>query len=155
MKSRAGEYADKGDYHLSLDPSWPYLPVYLAKMAWVRRILDRTDPGKRILDVGCGEGTLVEEYRMKGYDIAGLDLNYASDYVEKGSILDIQYADESFDIVMNLDVLEHLNFNQQEKAVSECARILKPQGIFLVSVPNMAHFLSRLSFAIAGQIGVS
>ncbi|MBS1250434.1 MAG: putative S-adenosylmethionine-dependent methyltransferase [Chloroflexi bacterium] len=152
MRFREGEYAHKGDYHRSLDPSWPYLPVYLEKMSKVRQFLDKKDPQKRILDAGCGEGVLVEEFHQRGYSITGLDLNYSSDLVKKGSILDIPYPDGVFDIVLNLDVLEHLSFKHQKVAVGEFARVLKPNGILFVSVPNLAHFASRLTFVTAGKL---
>ena len=35
---RRGEYAARGDYHRTLDPSWDYYPTYLAKLEAVRRI---------------------------------------------------------------------------------------------------------------------
>src|SRR5688572_19544878 len=76
VTQRSAEYLARGDYHRELDESWAYLPVYLEKMRRVRRFLE----GKqhlRILDVGCGEGVLVDEYHSKGYDIVGLDLNFS------------------------------------------------------------------------------
>lgn len=152
MKFREGEYANKGDYHRTLDSSWPYLPVYLEKMSNVRQFLDKINPKNHILDAGCGEGVLVEEYHQRGYSITGIDLNYSSDLVKKGSIVDIPYPDSAFDIVLNLDVLEHLAFMQQKNAIREFARVLKPNGLLFVSLPNLAHFASRLMFATSGKL---
>ena len=78
---KAGEYRAKGDYHRDLDRTWPYCPVYLAKIARIEKLLDGFGD-RKILDVGCGEGVLVEKYREKGFDIVGLDLNYSSRYVK-------------------------------------------------------------------------
>lgn len=151
-KGYFGEYAEKGDYHIDLDQNWPYLPVYLAKMALVRQFLDQCDLASKIIDLGCGEGVLVNEYRQRGLDIIGLDMNYETEWVLRGSLLDTGYPDASFDTVLCLDVLEHLNFSEQERAVSEIARILQPGGVFLLTVPNLAHLASRLSFLVRGKL---
>ena len=149
---RLGEYAEKGNYHVVLDHDWPYTPVYLAKMAYVRRFLNDIDPATRIIDLGCGEGILVQEYKERGMNIIGLDLNYESAHVKRGDMLNTGYPDGSFDIALCLDVLEHLPFESQGKAIAEIARILRPDGIFLMSVPNLAHLVSRLSFLVTGNL---
>jgi 2-polyprenyl-3-methyl-5-hydroxy-6-metoxy-1,4-benzoquinol methylase len=77
-----------------------------------------------------------------------MDLNYSSKLIFKGNILTTPFADENFDVIINLDVLEHMIFPQQESAVREFARILKPGGNFFVSIPNLAHLLSRISFLL-------
>jgi SAM-dependent methyltransferase len=152
MAERTGEYAARGDYHRHLDKRWAYYPVYVEKMRVVRRFLDRLPSGTRILDVGCGEGLLVEEYRARGVEISGLDLNYESPAVRRGDITQLPFEAGSFDIVLALDVIEHLNFADQDQAIAEIERILKPGGQFLVTVPNLAHFSSRLSFLLTGRL---
>lgn len=149
---KSGEYELYGDYHIQLDPNWPYLPVYLYKIALVRNYLELCSATEKILDAGCGEGVLVREYRERGYDILGMDLNYASEVVMQGSILATGFEDGRFDRVLCLDVLEHLSFSDQELALAEFARILKPEGKLLLSVPNLAHLASRLSFLLTGKL---
>lgn len=151
MTSRSGEYADRGDYHRQLDPRWPYYPIFQEKQRFVRRYLDQFPKTHRILDAGCGEGLLVEEYRQRGYDISGLDLNYESEHVQRGSLLDLPYADASWDVVLALDVLEHLPLLEQPVALHEIARVLRPGGSFCLAVPNLAHFSSRLAFLFTGK----
>jgi len=151
-ESRFGEYASKGNYHAVLDHDWPYAPVYLAKMVYVRKYLNKVDPATRIIDLGSGEGILVREYRERGMNITGLDLNYESPYVRRGDMLDTGYPDGSYDMALCLDVLEHLTFESQGKAIAEIARIIRPGGTFLMSVPNMGHLASRLSFLVTGNL---
>ena len=152
MKYWTGEYATKGEYHKTLDPHWPYLAVYLEKIAYARQFLDQIEPSQRILDAGCGEGILVNEYHRRGYNIIGMHLNYSSNLVFKGNILVPPYTDNTFDVIINLDVLEHLSFTDQEIALKEFSRILKPGGFFFVTIPNLAHILSRFSFLLRGEL---
>ena len=86
-----GEYATRGDYHRSPSPDWDYYPTYMAKLAWVRQYLDRLPPGTRVLDAGCGEGVLVESYAGR-LRIAGVDDNYSSAHVIRGSLMALPYG---------------------------------------------------------------
>jgi SAM-dependent methyltransferase len=148
---RRGEYAERGDYHRALDPDWDYYPTYLAKLDAVRRWLDSLPPQTRVLDAGCGEGVLVDEYASR-IAIEGLDENYASQRVRSGSVLALPYPDGSFDRALCLDVLEHLTFDDQPRALAELFRVLKSGGELLVSVPNLAHLQSRLHFLFTGRL---
>lgn len=148
---RGWEYAQKGDYHKNLDPDWSYTPTYLKKMHHVRKFLDSLPKGTKILDAGCGEGVLVEEYLDKGYLIQGIDLNYESKIVIKGNILNMPFEDKSFDIVLLLDVFEHLAFSNQPKVIKEIQRVLSGEGYLLASIPNLAHLNSRVMFSMSGK----
>lgn len=148
---REGEYAERGDYHRRLDPDWDYLPTYLAKLAWVRRYLDALPRGARVLDAGCGEGILVEEYAGR-LAIEGVDANYASPHVRTGSLMDLPYEACAFDRVLCLDVLEHIAYSDQPRALAEIHRVLAPGGEAVVSVPNLAHLQSRLHFLVTGRL---
>ena len=149
---RTGEYARRGDYHVNPERNWPYLPVYLEKMKMARAFLDGCSNRDVIYDMGCGEGVLVDEYRNAGYSITGMDLNYSSDSVMKRSFLNSGLADDSVDVLLCLDVIEHLVFVEQEQALKEFVRVLKPGGRALITVPNLAHLASRISFLFAGRL---
>lgn len=149
---RRNEYLQKGEYHKNLDPSWRYKPVYLEKMRFVKGFLQRRKKSEKIIDLGCGEGTLVEKFNKQGYDIRGIDYNYTSRYVKQGDITKLQEVNCSYDVVLCLDVVEHLTFAQQEKAFSEMSRILKKGGIALVSMPNLAHIACRPFFLLTGRL---
>ncbi len=149
---RDGEYQTKGDYHKEPDRKWKYYPIYVAKTEYLTKFLEAIPKTAKILDAGCGEGVLVEKYRKMGYDIRGLDLNYSSECVTKGDLLNTPFKDEMFDVVLCLDVIEHLNFEDQEPALREIRRILKGDGMVLLAIPNLAHVASRLSFLFTGNL---
>ena len=148
---RGGEYAVRGDYHRALDPDWEFYPTYIAKLTAVRRWLDRLPEGTRVLDAGCGEGVLVDEYAAR-LRIQGIDPNYSSDRVATGSLTALPYADGSFDRALCLDVLEHLSFEDQPRALAELFRVLTAGGELLVSIPNLAHLQSRIHFLLLGRL---
>jgi len=148
---RGGEYAARGDYHRTPDPSWDYYPTYLAKLAFVRRYLDPLPASTRVLDAGCGEGILVEEYAER-LAITGVDANYSSARVLHGSLTALPFPDGTFDRALCLDVLEHLSFEDQPRALGELFRVLRPGGELLVSVPNLAHLQSRIQFLLRGRL---
>ena len=148
---RGGEYAARGDYHRTPDPSWDYYPTYLAKLAFVRRYLDALPASTRVLDAGCGEGILVEEYAER-LAITGVDANYSSARVLHGSLTALPFPDGTFDRALCLDVLEHLSFEDQPRALGELFRVLRPGGELLVSVPNLAHLQSRIQFLLRGRL---
>jgi SAM-dependent methyltransferase len=148
---RGGEYAARGDYHREPDPSWDYYPTYLAKLEAVRAWLNSLPASTRVLDAGCGEGVIVHEYAGR-LAIEGVDANYASDRVRNGSVTALPYEAASFDRALCLDVLEHLTFAEQPVALGELARVLRPGGQLLVSVPNLAHLQSRVHFLFQGRL---
>jgi SAM-dependent methyltransferase len=149
--ARTGEYAERGDYHRHLSPGWEFYPTYLAKLDAVRRYLARLPPATRVLDAGCGEGLLVEEFRGQ-LAIEGLDPHYSSARVRRGSLTALPYADAAFDRALCLDVLEHLTFDEQPRALAELHRVLAPGGELFVSVPNLAHLQSRVHFLLLGRL---
>jgi SAM-dependent methyltransferase len=148
---RGGEYAARGDYHREPDPSWDYYPTYLAKLEAVRAWLNPLRPSTRVLDAGCGEGVIVREYAGR-LAIEGVDANYASEHVHHGSVTALPYEAGTFDRALCLDVLEHLTFEEQPKALAELYRVLRPGGELLVSVPNLAHLQSRVHFLLQGRL---
>jgi ubiquinone/menaquinone biosynthesis C-methylase UbiE len=148
---RRGEYAARGDYHRSLDPSWDYYPTYLAKLAAVRAYLDALPRGTRVLDAGCGEGVLLEEYAVR-LDIVGVDANYSSPRVRTGSLTALPFPDAAFERALCLDVLEHLSYEEQPRALAELFRVVARGGELLVTVPNLAHLQSRIQFLLRGRL---
>jgi SAM-dependent methyltransferase len=148
---RTGEYALRGDYHRRPSPDWEFYPTYLAKLALVRDYLRQLPGTARVLDAGCGEGVLVEEFQGR-LTIEGVDANYAAEHVRRGSLTRLPYPDAAFDKALCLDVLEHLSFDEQPIALAELFRVLQPNGELLVTVPNLAHLQSRVHFLLRGRL---
>jgi ubiquinone/menaquinone biosynthesis C-methylase UbiE len=148
------EYDLRGEYHKNLDPNWSYYPIYTRKIKFVEAYIQRNvnTTTQIILDAGCGEGVMVENFRSKGYNIIGVDKFYSSKIVLSGDILDLPFNDNSFDYILFLDVIEHLFFPDQIKALNELYRVLKNDGKLILSVPNLSHLASRVSFFFTGKL---
>ncbi len=105
---------------------------------------DLLRPQDRILEIGCGIGTVVYELSRKGHDIAGIDISgEAIEYGRKkyGDIrLEVQaaetlpYENESFEVVLSFDLFEHIA--AIDKHISEVRRVLRPGGYYLFQTPN-------------------
>jgi len=103
--------------------------------------------------MGCGEGVFVEELFSRGFfSVEGLDLNYSSKFVKEGNILHTLYPEKYFDVILLLDVIEHLFFPDQKRLLQEIRRILKDDGELIISIPNLAHLYSRISFLLKGKL---
>jgi len=95
-------------------------------------------PEARILDVCCGSGVVGEAFKGRAGIVEGLDLTPEMielakerlDIVHKGTVYDLPFEENEFDLVVTREVL-HLLPNP-EKPVSEIFRVLKPGGQFIV-----------------------
>ena len=153
MRQAAGEYARRGDYHKHLDANWSYAPIYRQKMRAIRQLLEGVGTSARILDAGCGEGVLVDEYRSRGYRIYGVDRDFGSHAVLPGNLLALPFDSGVFDLVLLLDVIEHFPFDRQAPLLGELRRVLRVGGRLIVSAPNLAHLGSRWKFLWTGKLG--
>lgn len=146
-----------GEHLKKINPQWTYQKwsyrhTFEAKMRYVIRVLRKVPKTAKILDAGCGQGLLVQNFRQNGYAIQGIDAFYEGEYVRKDDILKSGFADNTFDFILCLDVIEHFPLLEQEKLVQELTRILKPQGKIIFSIPNLAHLSSRCFFLITGRL---
>lgn len=114
------------------------------------RLVRRHRPG-RVLDIGCGRGQTLAELRRAGWDVQGVELNEnAAHFAREVLALPVdvspfdgrQYPDQSFDAVVLWHVLEHLH--DAPATLDEIGRILKPDGLLLVAVPNLASWQARV-----------
>lgn len=146
-----------GEHLKKINPNWTfkkwsYRHTFIAKMKYIEKFLRKVPKDYKILDVGCGQGLLVKEFKERGYNIIGVDAFYENEYVEKQDIFNNEYQDNTFDLILCLDVIEHFSFDKQELLVKELARIVRPNGKIVWSIPNMAHLSSRVTFLFLGKI---
>lgn len=85
----------------------------------------------RILDLGCGDGSVVEAMNQyEGVAAEGIDIGHSVDFETDR----LPYVDASFDIVLMYSVIEHLH--NPGNALTEVRRILKKNGHVIVITPN-------------------
>lgn len=115
---------------------------YVGRRQLVHTLLkNRLPPNSLILDLGCGTGAMSRELQEYGkvisLDRAEPALRLARTRGLKnlciGDAESLPFKPSLFDLVVALDVLEHLN--EDLSATQEIARVLKPEGIALVTVP--------------------
>ncbi|MBT7062437.1 class I SAM-dependent methyltransferase [Candidatus Woesearchaeota archaeon] len=152
MVIRKGVYKERKDYHKELDTKWSSYHLHIHKRKIIRRTIENISKNKKILDIGCGEGENVELFAKKGWNIKGLDLNYSSKYVILGDATKTKFKANSFDVVLCLDIVEHIDISKHEILIKELKRILKPGGTLIFGSPNLAHLFSRLSFLFTGKL---
>lgn len=97
--------------------------------------IDRVAPAGRILDVGAGEGTLINALAARGREVRGLERNSGHASIENREIHEIG-EDGGFAGIVLWHSLEHMGAPRQ--IVTEAARLLEPGGVIFIAVPNLA-----------------
>jgi SAM-dependent methyltransferase len=129
--------------------------------------LTRNDPrvlrARSILDVGCGDGYILDHLEKRDHRLCGVDVS--PDGVAKAAakgfdarVVDLEneplpFASGSFDVVLCYDVLEHLF--SPERVLSEIYRVVSPGGFALLGVPNTLNLFNRLAFLRGDYVDVT
>ena len=109
---------------------------------------DKPFKGLRILDIGCGGGLLSEPMARLGATVVGADaaprnIPVAQVHAEASGLQidyrhttaeDLAAAGEQFDVVLNMEVVEHVS--DPQAYLTACHNLLKPQGIMICSTLN-------------------
>jgi 2-polyprenyl-6-hydroxyphenyl methylase/3-demethylubiquinone-9 3-methyltransferase len=133
---------DPGQYDDLADQWWDGRGG-LAALAWIaaarmRHIPPVPAPGTPLLDLACGGGLLAPYLAGSGYRHVGVDLSrtaiaLARDHgvdAVRGNVLALPFRDESFDVVVAGEVLEHVT--DLAGAVTEACRVLRPGGTLVI-----------------------
>lgn len=111
---------------------------------WIMKRFFANTENKVILDIGCGTGTLLVRLKENNNQVYGIDVSETGvkKVKEKGIVCDLldlnvntlPFSDNYFNVVICLETMEHLE--NPYHCLREIRRVLKPQGIFLISIPN-------------------
>jgi ubiquinone/menaquinone biosynthesis C-methylase UbiE len=130
--------------------SFEYDVYERCRLYTVQKLLATMPTPKKILDYGCGQGRYITELRkiFPLADISGCDVS------DKGMVIagtnnpgvsfigmdseSIDCLDESFDLVISIEVLEHVG--DVRKAIQEIVRVLRPGGTALITTPCANRF---------------
>jgi SAM-dependent methyltransferase len=102
-----------------------------------------------ILDMPAGNGLLAERLRQHGHEVTCADINSERpEYVFVNMEKPLPFADSSFDVVICLEGIEHVV--EPYSLIKEICRVLRPDGIVILSLPNVQCLFSRLKFLFTG-----
>lgn len=116
--------------------------------------------GRRVLDAACGEGYGAALLAASAKAVIGVDIeaavvvDAAARYggnanlsFEAASVTRLPLADESVDVVVSFETIEHLEACDQPRMLAEFARVLTPGGILILSSPNRAEYSDARHYA--------
>lgn len=104
--------------------------------------------GKNVLDIACGEGFGTAILARKAASVWGVDISdeaiaYARQKYEKynlkykqGSVESLDFDDDLFDMIVSFETIEHVEELVQDKFLKEASRVLKKNGILVISTPD-------------------
>ena len=129
---------------------FPKTGIHKYVMQYIQNLPDLS--GKSVLDIPCGDGRSSYEFKKKNAKIIALDLfpefmtlkNVKSNYADLQDTLPIET--ESIDYIICQEGIEHIS--NQFNVLSEFNRVLKKDGILLLTTPNNSHMRARISMLL-------
>ena len=103
---------------------------------------------RALLDAGCSWGYATRFFAARAASVAGIDLDaeavavarerYPSIDFQAAPLEAIPHPDEAFDVVLCLDVLEHVS--DEQRSLDELFRVLRPDGVLILTTPHRGAF---------------
>jgi ubiquinone/menaquinone biosynthesis C-methylase UbiE len=128
----------------------------------ISRLVSESKSAITLLDIGCGDGVyekllpkdVLAKTKIIGVDFSIEQLKKASKYLDETHRVDLDseklpFKNGSIDLVICSEVLEHLFF--PEKILAEIYRVLKSDGILILTVPNFSSLQTRVSLFLTGM----
>lgn len=117
-----------------------------------KSIIDRYMSRGKLLDVGCGRGFFLSNFKDSGMDYFGVEprarisaearQRVGKDRVFRGTLKEARFPHSHFDAVTMINLIEHLPCPRE--ALQEVNRIMNNGAILLVETPNVGSFLPRV-----------
>jgi len=109
----------------------------------------------RVLDLGAGSGALAERLQAAGFCVTAADItNYfelATEFVQLDfNDPNFDRALSAFDVVTSVEVIEHLE--NPTAFLRSIGRLLKPNGVAILTTPNVENVPARLKFLLQGNV---
>jgi 2-polyprenyl-3-methyl-5-hydroxy-6-metoxy-1,4-benzoquinol methylase len=130
------------------------------RYSFAARLLPETGHGKSFVDVGGGAGEFCALARNRGFKSTLIDGNKNSVEAERSRggaavLADLtcgvpEVPSESYDAGSCLEVIEHIV--TAEQLLHECCRIIKQNGIFIISTPNFAFLADRVDYLLGRNV---
>ncbi len=139
-------------------PFWPLHRLNAFRVDYIRRHLaasfgrdpelERPFEGLRVLDIGCGGGILSESIARLGASVTGVEITEKNVRVAQihaqwrgldidyrlGTAEDLVRAGEQFDVVLNMEVIEHVE--HLPEFLADCGRLVRPGGVMFIASIN-------------------
>jgi 2-polyprenyl-3-methyl-5-hydroxy-6-metoxy-1,4-benzoquinol methylase len=130
--------------------SGPQVELDLKKFGYGLDVVSAHLSGRRVLDIGTGTGTFVKLAKERGWETTALELNVESveNLLKEGMriiVKPLEITDlpsHSFDLITLWEVLEHLA--EPQLVLTESRRLLSPEGLLLILVPNAGSLVTRV-----------
>jgi 2-polyprenyl-3-methyl-5-hydroxy-6-metoxy-1,4-benzoquinol methylase len=141
------------------------------KMKRISSVVDLKD--KKVLELGCSYGFFSIHLARIGADVDSVDYSHESLNVAKKALEEenddslslqfhqmdarnIKFPDNSFDVIVNCDFIEHIYHRDQDKVVMEMKRVLKKGGTIVTYTPNynrlrMEYYIQKIRRGLKGQ----